>query len=253
MKRRAGKQATPLVLGARIARLDNLILGAPVPVPNGSEARWARSLDGRTWVWKSEGMSGYQALLAEAVSWLLGRALGVRQPEVAVAQVDAEWSWLSEVVKPSKHWSAEDRDYIINLDETGRMLALDALVGNGDRHAQNVLVELHPDPTALRLWAIDAGNALVGQIDDYLALGLEPPDPHKHARGLPVEALRPGALAAAEVACHLDRATLRAWVAEGCAIAREPRIDDLTEALHRRCLKAHPLVLSYIEALERLS
>ncbi len=250
MRKRAGTGVTQVVPGARLMRLSDVLLGPPVSVPNGSEARWARTLDGRTWVWKGEVSTGFEALLAESVSWLLGQALGVRQPQVAVAQVGGEWSWLSEAVQPIKHWSADDRDFILNLDEVGRMLALDALVANGDRHAQNVLVELHPDPTSLRLWAIDAGNALVGQIDDYLALGLEPPDPRNHARGFPVDALRSGALAAAEVASRLDHAVLRRWVAEGCSLVAEPRIDDLTEAVYRRCQNAHPIILRYIEALE---
>ena len=235
--------------GFRIPRIDGLMVGKKVPGKYGNEVQWARDATGATWVMKQE--AGYQGLLAEVVSWLLGDHLQIRQPACALTCIDDEWSWLSAAIIPVTHWQPRYRDAILNRDELGRMLALDAIVCNEDHHPGNLLVELRPDESAVQVWAIDAGNALVGQISDLIERGIEPPSPWNHATGLPVGALRDAALAAAEQARHLSREHLRGWVVEGCAVVREDRVDPLTEALFRRCQAAPDLTLGYIDLLER--
>ena len=201
--------------GFRIPRIDGLMVGKKVPGKYGNEVQWARDAAGATWVMKQE--AGYQGLLAEIVSWLLGEHLQIRQPACALTCIDDEWSWLSAAIIPVTHWQPRYRDAILNRDELGRMLALDAIVCNEDRHPGNLLVELRPDENAVQVWAIDAGNAL----------------------------------AAAEQARHLSHEHLRGWVVEGCAVVREDRVDPLTEALFRRCQAAPDLTLRYIDLLER--
>lgn len=238
----------------RLERLKGVVDAGLVPIPNGSEARWARDASGRQWVRKRESDTGFQPLLAEAVAYRLGQLLEVRQPDAAVFHDGAEWSWMSERLGTAgEHWHPDMRDLISNLDEVGRMIALDAITCNPDRHRQNILVEPLEDEAHLRLWAIDSGKALVGWPGDFIAQDLQAPSAQNHARGLPVEVLEPHAMAAAQVAAQLPEGTLAAIVAEACELAREPLVDALANALIRRCLQAPQIVRQYVDALGALS
>lgn len=227
--------------------------GALVPIENGSEARWAIDSTGRQWVRKREADTGFQPLLAEAISYLLARRLGVRQPEGAVYADESGLSWMSErIVAAGEHWEPDMRDLIANPAELAAMFVLDALIVNEDRHRRNLLVQPVGDETRLRLWAIDSGNALIGQIDDFIARGVEPPNPSNHARGLPVGALRDAALAVAAVAHQLDESDVRAYVKEGCRLVKEARGLDLANALFARCREAPTIVTGYLDLVGAL-
>lgn len=239
----------PTLPGFCLRRLDGVMEGKKIPGRYGNEVRWALDAEGGRWAMKQE--SGYQGLLAEMLSWLIGEHLQVPQPACALTRYKEEWHWLSAAIIPATHWHQRYRDSVINRDGLGRMLTLDAIICNEDRHPGNLLVELSPDETAVRVSAIDAGNALVGQITDLIARGLEPPNPWNHAPGLPIGALRDAAMAAAEQARRLSRERLRGWVVEGCAVVEEDRVDPLTDALALRCQEAPALTLRYIELLER--
>lgn len=237
-----------------IEHLTGVLDGDLVPVDNGSEARWARDASGRQWVRKREADTGFQPLLAEAACYLLGLELQVRQPPAAVFHDGQDWSWMSERIRVAgEHWHPDMRDLIANLDEVGRMITLDALTFNEDRHRRNILVEPVGDEAHLRLWAIDSGKAEIGWPGDFVARGLAAPSPHNHARGLPVDALRPAALAAAQVAVQVADDKLRLMVVEACGLAREPAIDALTATLIDRCRHAPSIVSGYLDALGALS
>jgi hypothetical protein len=237
-----------------IEHLTGVLDGGFVPIENGSEARWAIDSSGRQWVRKRESDTGFQPLLAEAASYLLGLKLQLCQPQGAVFHDGHEWSWMSQrIVAAGEHWHGDMRDLIVNPDEVGRMLTLDALIINEDRHRRNILVEPVYDEAHLRLWAIDSGNALIGQLDDFIGRDLTVPSPHNHARGLPIDVLRPAALAAAQVAAQLPEEKLRAIVAEACALARESSVDRLAAALTARCRQAPSIVSGYLDALGVLS
>lgn len=236
--------------GGRIEHLAGVLDGPPVPVENGSEARWARDATGRQWVRKREADTGFQPLLAEAASFLLGEHLGVPQPRGAVFYDGEEWSWMSErIVAAGEHWEPDMRDLIANLDELGRVLTLDAIVFNEDRHRRNLLVEPLGDEAHLKVWAIDAGKAEIGWPSDFVARGLAAPSPHNHARGLPIGAMVEPALAGAAVAAALPEDALRALVGEACALAREPAAAALADALVARCRRAPEIVTRYLDAL----
>lgn len=227
-----------------------MIDGEAVPVANASQARWAMDASGRQWVRKHTDHSGLEALLAEAVSFLLGGRLRVRQPHGAVYIDKDGWSWMSERIRAvSEHWEPGMRDFIENPGEVGAMLALDAILLNEDRHPGNLLVQPQKDETHLRVWAIDSGNALIAQPFDFLSRGLEAPNPHKHARGLPIAALCDAALAAAAVATTIDVDDISAYVTHGCALVGEPRAAELAVALRARCRAAPAIVTSYLERL----
>lgn len=233
-----------------IEHLTGVTDGAVVPVPNGSEARWAIDNSGRQCVRKREADTGVQPLLAEAASYLLALELHVRQPHAGVFHDGQEWSWMSERLRAAgEHWDADMRDLIANPEEVGRMLALDALTFNEDRHRRNLLVEPVGDAAHLRVWAIDSGNAEIGSPSDFVRRGLAAPSPHNHAHGLPIEALRPAALAAAQVAVQLADDKLRAILTEACGLAREPAIDALTTTLIARCRNAPAIVSGTMDAL----
>lgn len=237
----------------QIERLTGVVDGELVPVVNGSEARWARDATGRQWVRKREADTGFQPLLAEAACYLLALELQVRQPRAAVFHDGQEWSWMSERLRATgEHWHPDMRDLIANPDEVGRMLALDALTFNEDRHRRNILVEPIGDESHLRLWAIDSGKAEIGWPGDFVDRHLASPSPHNHARGLPIEALRPAALAGAQLAAQLADTRLRALIVEACGLAREPAIDALTAALIGRCRHAPSIVSGYLDALGAL-
>lgn len=236
--------------GHLIERLVGVVDGPLVPVENGSEARWARDATGRQWVRKREADTGFQPLLAEAASFILGQHLGVPQPWGAVFHDGAEWSWMSErIAAAGEHWEPDMRDLVANIDELGRVLALDAIVFNEDRHRRNLLVEAIGDEAHLKVWAIDAGKAEIGWPGDFIGRGLAAPSPHNHARGLPVGALVEPALAAAAVAAALPEGTLHTLVLEACDLAREPAAPALGDALVTRCRRAPEIVARYLEAL----
>jgi hypothetical protein len=245
-RRQAGGPATLF----QIERLAGVVDGELVPIRNGSDARWARDATGRTWVRKREVNTGANGLLAEAASYLLGDLLGVRQPRAAVFHDGDEWSWMSErLVAAGEHWNPDQRDLIANVEEVGRMVALDALTLNEDRHAQNLLVEPLADGAHLRVWAIDSGNALIGTPVDFCGRGVEPPNPSNHARGLPILALTDGAMAAAEVAAALPADRITVLMREACALAREPAEEALKSALVTRCVQARTIVARYLDLL----
>ena len=86
--------AVPLFTGG-IETLTGVTDGPLVPIENGSEARWAMYASGRQWVRKREADTGFQPLLAEAISFLLARRLGVRQPDGAISSDESGLSWMS--------------------------------------------------------------------------------------------------------------------------------------------------------------
>lgn len=239
---------------AGLERLTGVTDGDLILVPNGSEARWSLDATGRLWVRKRESDTGFQPLLAEAISHLLGRCLGVRQPAAAVYHDGTEWSWMSHAIPGAlEHWSPTLRDRIANPDEVARMLVLDVLTLNEDRHQQNILIEPVEDEAHLRLWAIDSGNALIGHVGDYCERIDRAPDPRNHARGLPLPALVDPARTAALEAARLPAHQLRAIITESCAVVGEDAVEPLLATLLRRCARAPALTTEYLERLGGLT
>jgi len=171
----------------------------------------------------------------------------------ALATDGKEWSWLSEVIENVRDWRSELGDLIANPDEVASMLVLDAIIGNQDRHAGNILVKEEPDSTQLQLWSIDSGKALVGWPHDFQALGILPPEPgSNHAVGLPIAAMRERALEVAQIAVGIDPNALRNYVREACDVVAEPEFARIEETLIRRCSAAPKFVPAYLDALEAM-
>lgn len=239
-----------LVARPAIPRVVSLQDGELVPVRNGSEARWAIDTTGRRWVRKRELHTTADGLLAEAICYLLGRELDIPQANGAVHRdEDGEWSWLSEAVPGVQHWEPVLADRLVNGDGLGRILALDAIVHNHDRHPGNLLVQFLGDEAHARVWSIDFGNALVGKPSVFAREDLGVPPAHPDMRGLPVAAVAGSARAAAVVASLLPDSRLSAIVTEACSICGEPMVEELTAALVRRHREAVRLVADYLDVL----
>ncbi len=193
---------------------------------------------------------GFEALLAEAVTWLLGQLIGVRMPEAAFCDDPGERAWLSACIEDVSHWSPGPGG-IANVAEVGAMLVLDAWMLNEARHSRNMLVE-GPRGGDVRLWAIDADEALVGHIDDYIARLADVPSVHNHARGLPIGALASTAQAAARRTADLPDADVQRRVEAACTLAREPRASDLADAVVQRAGALPEIVEHYLRDLQAL-
>lgn len=232
-----------------LPRISSLVDYDLVTVPNRSNARYAMDDSGRRWVCKRQCDTGSGPLLAEAIATLFGRAIGAPVPEGAVYMRSNERAWLSRYVDGALHWSPSLRDRIYNLDEAGAMLTLDALLLDSSRHASNILVAPSPDETRLRLYAIDAGQAQVGA-SAFLSAPVDAlPQIAHQAKGLPIAALRQGALSAAERATRLDTVLIREFTVESCALVHLPSPERLAAALEARCRQARSLALRYLDAL----
>jgi hypothetical protein len=194
------------------------------------------SADGRTWIRKRVITTGDQPLVAEAVSWLLAKALRIAVPQAAVlvAADHNDTSWLSQEITPMLQWDDREAKDIVNLEELGKVIALDALTLNNDRHQGNLLVQATESGT-LRLWAIDSGNALVGWPDDFAERRDEIPDPAvlpiRHVIKTSMwQHVVASAYEAADAVSEIDDAWITAFVDEACQLGREPKAARIDES-----------------------
>lgn len=232
-----------------IPRVPTLLRLHRVPVPHTNEAVYALTEDGRRWVAKREADMGAQALVAEALTWLLAKRVGAPVPDGAFCE--EERTWLSAFLPDLKHWSPALAGQISNASEVGAILALDVWVLNEARHAGN-LVAQGLDEGGVRLWAIDADEALVGHVRDYESRLTELPRTHNHARGLPIARLTAGALDAADRIASVPRAELDIAVEEASLIGGEPLSAALADAVARRAGMVPALVRDYLPRLQGL-
>lgn len=232
-----------------IRRVTSIVRLGRVPVPHTNEATYVLDGEGRRWVAKREADMGCEALLAEALTWLLARAGGVPVPDGAFCDDPQERAWLSAWMPDAKHWSADSADRITNPEEAAAILALDAIVLNEARHGGNLLLVSDARGGSAAV-AIDADEARIGHPADLKAAGLIPPNPYLLARGFPPPGWRPFARAAAERFACLGEAELAPLVDEACAIAREPARDLVLEVLTARCRAAVSLTESALDLVE---
>ncbi len=232
----------------RIAEIDGITRLGGVPVPHTNAAVYAVSGDGRRWVAKREEDMGFEALMAEALCWQLGRAVGAPMPDAAF---DAKGrTWLSALVPDVAHWDGRFADRVVNADEVGAMCVLDLWMHNAARHGRNVLTQ--PTAAGVRVWAIDGDEALVGHVDDYAQRVGAAPSTHNHARGLPVSAASDGAYRALDIALQIPEEEIGDAVLSACTIAREPRHNGLLELVLRQRSALDNLLAGYLQAVESL-
>lgn len=218
---------------------DELQVEHEVPVAStANEVRFARDEDDMRWVAKLPCL-GDSEVIAEIVGWLLSRMVGG-----AVASACGVWSdaasqrWvLSRFVRDAEHWSPATAADTSNLEALGRVLAVDGVIGNGDRHARNIL------RANAQACAIDFGAAVVGHprslAQGTWAGGPPPRRLSSLAEGLCVAEVVVGLRAGIEALQEIDRWHLR-HVAD-CATAhldaavRDSCRRQLEEVLEERC------------------
>lgn len=232
-----------------IERVSGILRLSRVPVPHTNDATYTVDTRGRHWVAKREADMGCEALAAEAISWLLARAVGVPVPDAAFCDDPGERAWLSAWVTNAKHWSVGTAGIIRNPEAAAAILALDAVVFNEARHGGNLLLvpDLGGGSTVV---AIDADEALIGHPSELACRGLVPPDPRILARGFPPADWRDFAIATAQRLTALSGADLAAMAAEGCALAREPDQNVMADVLIARCGAAVRLTRGYLDRVE---
>lgn len=222
-----------------------------VEVPHTNDAVYCLSADGRRWIRKREENMGWQELYAEAIGHLLARRLEIPVPNAAVCLNDEHRSWLSECVPDVAHWHHSRVPFITNLESLGSMLTLDAIIGNSDRHARNILLQPSPDEQHLKIWLIDMGSSLIAHADDYIQIGLEPPSSDNHARGIPLDldAVQEGLTNTALAAGRITAQEIKNIISYSSQIVKEGYSEQLAMALYARCQKAKQIADIYANTI----
>ena len=234
-----------------IPRVSGITRLHVVPVPHTNEATYVLDAVGGRWIAKREAEMGSEALVAEAAAWQFARIIGAPVPGAAFCDDPGERTWLSAVVPHVFHWFAAHAPGVTNGEEFGAILAVDVLVFNEARHARNILAESLAGEQ-VRLWAIDADEALIGHPADYRRRLADIPSVRNHARGLPIDRMANGARAAALRLAECPAAMLRAATEEACEIGREPDAATLGDLVLQRACALPDLVEGYIHALRGL-
>lgn len=196
----------------QVTRITALSNEADVEFKNSSDAKYCIDYSGRRWVRK---FLTCNCLLAEALSYLLAKRLRVPVPDGAVNySKDIGPSWLSDCITRVVHWSQESYFFIKNIADIGRMLALDVIVLNEDRHSANILLQATHDETQFIAWSIDMANAIIGEPRDYAERVDQLPSLVNLAPGLPIDLLQEEALRMATDAMSISQRELSAFVME---------------------------------------
>jgi len=240
-----------MLFPARIPIVRSVSDRRPIDVENSSEAAWVVSESGESWVLKLEEHMGVNGLLAEAIAWLLAKHMDLPVPDGAVYQRGSETGWLSATLPNVMHWSAARAHFVDNLEDLGGVLALDAILLNGDRHQGNILLQTQETESHMRAWGIDFANASVGYAQAFGKVGLDDLPHLNVARGLPTELLRPGLLRYAALAEQIDNASLKGFVTEACEIAREQERQPILDGLGLRLTHAQIIADRYMDAVEK--
>lgn len=246
-------------LEERIERVASLVDGQAIRLPATITHCHAMDDKGRRWVRKRDSDTGPESTVAEAISWLVGREIGVPLPAAAVHGVGtAELSWLSGLVDPMIHWDADKWDLVSNQEAMGAVIALDAITLNEDRHNGNILLEA-TDEGRLRLWAIDSGLALVGRPAELRGRIGEIPAVTDRApgyRGQVVRDVASAALEAARRAAMIPPHTLFGFASEAASLlpkADAPDVAALVDVVRVRCEAAEKLTAALLQATGGIS
>jgi hypothetical protein len=241
----------------RIPQIAEVSFEREVMVSNSSNATYVRDSEGRRWVRRDVALMGDNGVQAETLWWLLADHLHIPVPEVAIHCDPSDEGWLSRRIDEVVHWRPSRASYVINMNELGSILALDAVTGNHDRHKRNLLLETLSE-SRMRAWAIDAANAAIGCAADVEQPGLDVPKPHPDTTGIPIDLVTPGALATAgilETMARAPSAGLAQFVAEACHFGKAgpSERERLLHALCARCAVASDLTTGYLSKLGSLT
>lgn len=215
-----------------------------------------KHVEGKT-VWVKKPMNRSYNVLAEVVGGLLAEELGLRVPEFAWFEGGPDGpgpSWLSKYQPQSFGWKPEYLERVTNPEDLGGLLALDALIWNEDRNADNILFafgEGEDGGIALHLWGIDHDAARVGRPADLRGKKTQAPPPGQLPESLRLtRAMRARALDVGEHARSLPERTIAEIAEEAVEIAGAIGEEDLREVLISRCRAAEKIVELYLAAVD---
>jgi hypothetical protein len=237
-------------MSALLAQLDlvpfpELDFHDEVPVACSAEVRYAASASGERWVAKRCARTD---VIAEACGWLLARELDVPVvARVAVSLHEQDLWWLGALVHNAGHFTPSASQQVSNPEALGRVLLLDALLGNEDRHTANLLVE--HSANGPRVIAIDFAGSWAGSPSTFVERGDEAPSVARLAAGITRGLVSSSAEACAVRAEALSTATLSAIAFEACRVAGYGRHEDLDEALTFRFARARVILSSVLSSL----
>jgi hypothetical protein len=245
-------KASPPPTDVPIPRVMGLVRLGRVPVPHTNDATYVLDRTGRRWVAKREAEMGCEALLAEALTWLLARRIGVPVPDAGWSEDESGRTWLSAWVPNAKHWAAVAAGVLTNREQAAAILTLDAVVFNEARHGGNLLL-VPEEGGGSRIVAIDGDEALIGHPAELARRGFVPPEPRILARGFPPPGWRADALAAASRCAAIPADVLARDAANACRVAREPAVDEVARVLVERSARAVRLTEEYLSLVEARS
>jgi hypothetical protein len=121
-------------------------------------------------------------LHAEAIGWLTSRELGVKTPAGAVVSGTPS-GWASRALDHVLSWDPRDAQ-LCSAEDVAGIFVLDAVIGNPDRHNDNVLVAEGLPGEPYEVWSIDLGNAWVGDAEGFVERGMTVPVDCQFLRGV---------------------------------------------------------------------
>lgn len=219
-------------------------------------AVWVQTAEGN-WVAKKHSPLNLDTpgLIAEALGWILCTELGLRVPEAEVRVVESNGEdsfWLSRDKKHelgAKHW-ATTSGTIRNLDDLGCLLALDAVLFNGDRHEENLLLTPYDGrpSNGWVLWVIDFDNAKITRGEKFDQPHDSVPDTDMLPGDLPIGSLHEPAMECAKEMEGWSEAFLAARLREACLLADDEQyFGAILDNLTARCGEAQSLAKSFLE------
>ncbi|MEL6177702.1 MAG: hypothetical protein AAFS10_02055 [Myxococcota bacterium] len=226
-------------------------LVGPVRVHHQGQANYVTTEE-QMWILKEEDDDMSLTIAAEAVGYLLGLYLGVPLPEARWSRRDGKTGGLSRQIKngPS-HWEPTLWDAVINQTDLGRILALDAIIANGDRHERNILLEEGPAPDHYTLWAIDQGAAEISSPELLYSRDCAPPKVTSELiDGFEVQLIRDEALRSANIARNLGEDVLKHIARHACDVSCYMCQNQLLKVLRQRCRDAPYIVEGYLNQVE---
>lgn len=235
-----------------VERIEGGVLeGLPVPVGCRTEAVYATDATNRDWVLKK--LISAPGMCAEAVGWILARQLGIPVPDGAAVPgakgASPPWIWASRREPSLVHWDPDLADRIVNLDQFAAVVMLDAWLGNGDRHDQNITCRQRADGS-LELLAIDYDAASVGDAAERALLRCAPPKATP-IHPPPVNRWRPHVAEWVARGRAVSTGSLQRVAVEACELAGLPDVRAVSSWLLERLRLLPDLTASVADYYER--
>jgi hypothetical protein len=237
----------PSLFPSRIQRLSSIEELDQVPVPCSSRVVFVLDSLGRRWVQKDVTAFG---LLGESLGWRLSGLLNVPTPEAGVASSRND-RWLLRAIEPAQAWNLTRAQNLRSSDTLGAIIGFDAIIGNEERHAENILFTPVPGPgSLLDVFSIDLEASWLGSPNILRVKDVDVPGLGVLIEDIPYDLVRDGARALASRAETIDQEQLADAVREACQVSLVDDGEAILRCVLRRCHSAGNIVGQYLAQLE---